>query len=158
MSGTATATSAWTPTQADWVTVHVTNVTSAFWNENFRYKFQFTSGGGNNMYLDDINLYAGSPSEEPVTAGLEDLGTVANINLFPNPAENEIQVSFNSKTTGEIVFYVTDLTGKQLAKHAVNAAEGNNLVYIATDNLSSGTYLIRMTDGSTQRTLTFVKK
>lgn len=159
MSGTNTATSAWTPGAADWVTVHVTNVTSAYWNDNFRCKFQTTNGGGNNFYIDDINIYSGAPSETPVTAGLADLGSVGNINLFPNPAENEIQISFSSQTgSNEIMFYVTDLTGKRIQQHRINANEGNNLVNIATENLSAGTYLIQMVDATGQRTLTFVKK
>jgi PKD repeat protein len=159
MSGTTTATSAWTPVAADWVTVHMTNVTSAYWVSNFRCKFQLTAGGGNNMYLDDINIYAGAPSDNPVTAGLEDLGTLENISLFPNPADNEVQISFSSLVSNnEIKFYVTDLTGKRLSQHAIQANEGNNLVYIATENLSAGTYLIQLFDGTSQRTLTFVKK
>lgn len=159
MSGTATATSTWTPTSADWVTVHVTNITNTYWNDNFRFKFQFISGGGNNMYLDDINIYSGEPSENPVTAGLEDLGSVANISLFPNPADNELQIAFSSQVgSNEIKFFITDLTGKRLQQHVVNANEGNNLVYIATENLSAGTYLIQMIDGTSQRTLTFMKK
>ncbi|WP_430405799.1 M43 family zinc metalloprotease [Fluviicola sp.] len=158
MSGTNTATSAWTPTAADWVTVHMTNVTSVYWNDNFRCKFQVTNGGGNNVYIDDINIYSGGPSENPVTAGLADLGTVANINLFPNPADNEVQISFSSQIANEINFYVTDLSGKRIQQHQINATEGNNLVYIATENLSAGTYLIQMVDGTSQRTLTFVKK
>lgn len=158
MSGSSTAASAWTPTSADWMTVHMTNVTSVYWNDNFRCKFQVTNGGGNNLYIDDINIYSGAPSDNPVTAGLADLGTVANINLFPNPADNEIQISFSSQTSNEIKFYVTDLTGKRIQQHQINANEGNNLVYIATENLSAGTYLIQMVDGTSQRTLTFVKK
>ncbi|MDR0802688.1 M43 family zinc metalloprotease [Fluviicola sp.] len=159
MSGTNTATTTWTPTSADWLTVHVTNITSAFWTDNFRYKFQFISGGGNNVYIDDINVYAGSPSEEPVTAGLQDLGSLADISLFPNPADNEVQIAFSSKTaSNEIKLYVTDLTGKRLQQHVVQANEGNNLVYITTSDLSAGTYLIQMVSESGQRTLTFVKK
>lgn len=158
MSGTSTAASAWTPVAGDWVTVHVTNITSTYWNDNFRCKFQFTSGGGNNIYVDDINIYSGAPSETPITAGLEDLGTVANINLFPNPTDNELQISFSSQTANEIKFYVTDLTGKRLQQHSIYATEGNNLVYITTENLSAGTYLIQMVEGTSQRTLTFIKK
>ncbi|MGV3612720.1 MAG: M43 family zinc metalloprotease [Fluviicola sp.] len=158
MSGGTTATTAWTPTAGDWVTVHVTNITSSYWNDNFRCKFQLTAGGGNNLFIDDINIYSGAPSETPVTAGLADLETVANINLFPNPADNEIQVSFSSQTANEMTFYVTDLTGKRLQQHVIHASEGNNQVYIATENLSAGTYLIQMVDGTSQKTLTFVKK
>jgi hypothetical protein len=84
---------------------------------------------------------------------------VADINLFPNPADNELQISFSSQTgSNEILFYVTDLTGKRLQQHTVHANEGNNLVLIATDNLSAGTYLIQMVDASGQRTLNFIKK
>ena len=159
MSGSTTVASAWTPGAADWLTVHVTNITSVYWNDNFRFKFQTTSGGGNNFYIDDINVYSGAPSENPVTAGLADLGTVANINLFPNPADNEVQISFNSQTgNNQITFFVTDLTGKRLQQHTINANEGNNLVLIATENLSAGTYLIQMIDAGGQRTLNFVKK
>lgn len=159
MSGSTTVASAWTPGAADWLTVHVTNITSVYWNDNFRFKFQTTSGGGNNFYIDDINVYSGAPSENPVTAGLADLGTVANINLFPNPADNEVQISFNSQTgNNQITFFVTDLTGKRLQQHTINANEGNNLVLIATESLSAGTYLIQMIDANGQRTLNFVKK
>ncbi len=159
MSGSTTVASAWTPGAADWLTVHVTNITSVYWNDNFRFKFQTTSGGGNNFYIDDINVYSGAPSENPVTAGLADLGTVANINLFPNPADNEVQISFNSQTgNNQITFFVTDLTGKRLQQHTIQANEGNNLVLIATENLSAGTYLIQMIDANGQRTLNFVKK
>jgi PKD repeat protein len=159
MSGSSLAATAWTPAAADWETVHITNITNVYWNENFRSKFQFTSGGGNNVYIDDINIYSGAPSENPVTAGLEDLGTLENINLFPNPAENEVQISFSSQVGNNVIkFYVTDLAGKRLEQHTINASEGNNLVYIATANLSAGTYLIQMIDGGSQRTLTFVKK
>lgn len=159
MSGSTTVASAWTPGAADWLTVHVTNITSVYWNDNFRFKFQTTSGGGNNFYIDDINVYSGAPSETPVTAGLADLGSVADINLFPNPADNEVQISFNSQAANnQIQFFVTDLTGKRLQQHTVMANEGSNLVLIATENLSAGTYLIQMIDAAGQRTLNFVKK
>ena len=158
MSGTSTATTSWTPTQADWVTVHVTNITTAYWNENFRFMFQFTAGGGNNMYIDDINIYAGAPSDD-IVLGLNDLGSFQNINLFPNPADNELQISFSSQTgNNQLDFIITDLSGKMIKTLPVNAHEGANLVFIETSDLSAGTYLIRMTGSSEERTFTFVKK
>jgi PKD repeat protein len=66
--GTTVVTSAWTPSanEADWITSHVTNISSTFWVENFLYKFKFTSTGGNNLYLDNINLYPGTASDDPI--------------------------------------------------------------------------------------------
>ena len=58
-------TTAFTPTSVnDWTTVHVTNIFSSYWIENFRYKFKFSGDGGNNIYLDNINVYSGTSSDD----------------------------------------------------------------------------------------------
>lgn len=158
MSGTNLATTQWTPAPADWVTVHMTNVTSAYWTENFRFKFQFTAGGGNNVYIDDINIYAGAPSDD-IVLGLTELESFQNINLFPNPTENELQISFSSQTgNNHLEFAITDLSGKLIKSLPVNAHEGSNLVFIETSDLSAGTYLIKMIGSTQERTFPFVKK
>jgi PKD repeat protein len=157
MSGSNLATTAWTPTPADWVTVHMTNVTAAYWVPNFRFKLQFTAGGGNNVYIDDINLYAGDPSDN-IVLGLTDLESLQDINLFPNPTDNELQISFTSQTGDQLDFAITDLSGKLIKSLPVNAHEGANLVFIETTDLSAGTYLIKITGSAQARTLTFVKK
>ena len=52
----------WKPSsKADWKVVHITNISSSFWNSNARVKFEFEGNGGNNLYLDDINLYPSGP-------------------------------------------------------------------------------------------------
>ena len=158
MSGSNLATSQWTPVPADWVTVHVTNISSAYWTENFRFMLQFTAGGGNNMYIDDINIYAGAPSDD-IVLGLNDLGSFQDINLFPNPADHELQISFSSQAgNNQLEFAITDLSGKTIKTIPVNAHEGANLVFIETSELSAGTYLIRMSGSAEERTFTFVKK
>lgn len=157
MSGSNLATTAWTPTPADWITVHMTNVTTAYWVPNFRFKFQFTAGGGNNVYIDDINIYAGAPSDN-IVLGLTDFGSFQDVNLFPNPAENELQISFTSPTGDQLDFAITDLSGKLIKSLPVKAQEGANLVFVETIDLSAGTYLIKMIGSSQERTFTFVKK
>ncbi|MNE31027.1 hypothetical protein D3C80_1245720 [compost metagenome] len=91
--------------------------------------------------------------------GLSDLGTLEDVQLFPNPADNEIQISFSSKTgNNELVFVLTDLTGKMIRSIPVNAQEGSNLVFIETADLSAGTYLIKLADSASGKTFKFVKK
>ncbi len=158
MSGSNLAATAWTPSPADWITAHVTNITSAYWNENFRFKFQFTAGGGNNLYIDDINIYSGDPSDN-IVLGVNDLGSFQDINLYPNPADHEVQISFSSPIgNNPLKFAITDLAGKTIRTIPVNAHEGSNLVFIETTDLSAGTYLIKMISSSEEKTLTFVKK
>lgn len=158
MSGTSTATTTWTPTSTDWVTVHMTNLLSNYWNTNFRYRFEFKGGGGNNVYVDDINIYAGGPSDQIVsTVGLDEIN-LQDISLYPNPADNEVYVRFTSPTSSAMSVVVTDLSGKQLQKHAIQATEGSNLVFVSTSDLAAGSYLLQLVDGATVKTLQFIVK
>jgi hypothetical protein len=77
---------------ADWQTVHMTNVTTSYWVNNFRFKFRFESDGGNNIYIDDINIYSGAPSDALVTVGLDENLQLQNAVVFPNPAEDEVNL------------------------------------------------------------------
>lgn len=160
MSGTNLATSAYTPASADWITVHMTNITSAYWNSSFRFKFEFTAGSGNNCYVDDINIYSGPASDVPVTTnGLDEINNLTNINLYPNPTDNDVQIAFNSLNEGNVVsLTITDLTGKTIQVNSLIASEGNNLVIMNTAELAAGTYLVRLADQSGAKTLSFVKK
>ena len=89
LSSLAVGTS-WKPTsQSDWTTVHMTNVTSNYFQQNFRVKFHFEGEGGNNFYLDDINLYTGAPSNTIVLELKEDQ-SISDLILFPNPVGDEL--------------------------------------------------------------------
>lgn len=159
MSGSTTVSTSWTPSSGDWVTVHMTNVTSAYWNSNFRYRFELVNGGGNNCYIDDINIYSGPPSDVPVTNGLNEISNINNINLYPNPTDGDIQIAFNSLNSGNTVtMQVTDLAGKHIQTNTIVANEGNNVIILNTSTLAAGTYLVHLADQSGQKTLTFVKK
>lgn len=158
MSGSTTATSAWTPTQADWLTVHMTNVTSQYWDENFRFKFNFDAGGGNNVYIDDINIYAGAPSDNLVLVGLDEESAFQQANLYPNPVDNEVNVSFNSANGQDVFVTVTDVTGKQIQRHFIQALEGQNLITMTTETLASGSYFVVLNSGNATKTMQFVVK
>lgn len=129
--------------QDEWITVHMTNINNAFWVENFRYKFTFQGGGGNNFYLDNINVYAGSPSNELI-AGLEELPSINNLELFPNPADNELNVRFGMENGGTLRVVVRDLAGKEIRSSTIQATQGTNVVFIGLDGVASGMYLLEI--------------
>ena len=43
-------------TTTQWQEVIIANISTLFLTENFRFKFEFTSDDGNNLYIDDINI------------------------------------------------------------------------------------------------------
>lgn len=149
---------AWTPTMnaADWTTVHMTNVTSAYWVDNFRYKFRFESDGGNNFYLDNINIYLGAPSNDPV--GLDEIGSINGIKVYPNPTDNDLNIEFAVSNSQTVVLNVQDVSGKQVMQNLIQANEGSNLVMMDTKELASGVYFLKVQTGNGEETIQFVVK
>jgi PKD repeat protein len=151
------ATTSWSPAQSDWVTVHVVNITAAYFVENFRFKFEFEGSGGNNFFLDDINLYAGSPSDN-IVMGLANEGEIAELSLYPNPAEEEVNVRFSLAGDERTLVQITDLAGKVAGNYVINAKTGANLVSLNTSELAPGSYFVTIQTGDARSTLQFVVK
>lgn len=89
----------------------MTNITSNYFVENFRYKFVFEADYGNNMYLGDINLYAGAPSDSLMTNGISELDPTDTCRGFPNPVEDELTVEFTARLPQIAEIVITDLSG-----------------------------------------------
>lgn len=155
--GTMAESSNWTPTPFDWITVHMTNVTSQFWTANFRYKFRFEGNGGNNIFIDDINIYKGAPSYENVV-GLGELSAIDGLSLYPNPTDGDLNVNFNVSANQAMNFVMTDLLGKVVQTKTIQAASGSNLVILSTDNLASGMYLLQIGNETSKQVIQFVVK
>jgi len=153
-----TNTAEYVPLADDWITVHMTNVVSSFWVENFRFKFRFEGDGGNNIYLDDINLYYGAPSDNLVASVNEASTSFAGAKVYPNPTEGDINVVFNAENYQTVNVSVVDMLGNVVSSYAVNANSGLNSVEISTADLSSGMYFVRLANGTTSTNLQFVVK
>jgi PKD repeat protein len=157
LSSTAVSTS-WAPTSAsDWTTIHMTNITSEYWVDNFKYKFRFDGANGNNIYIDDINIYSGGPSDV-IVLNVTELDEIDGLSLYPNPAENEVNLQFIVKDEKTVQVQIQDVTGKIVQYHNVNAAIGANLVVMDTQALSSGVYFVAIKSGESQKVMQFVVK
>ena len=158
LSGIATS-EAWVPkSPSDWTTVHVTQITNQFYKSNFRFKFQFIGNGGNNLYLDDINLYNGTPSETVVLGINETNLELSDFELYPNPTEGELNVHFTIPTDNEVNLTIQDLAGKNIQSQKINGINGSNLVLLNTQSLASGMYLLQTQIGNIQKVSPFIVK
>ena len=152
-----TSTSYWAPSsQADWKTVHMINVTSSYFAENFRMRFRFEGEGGNNFYLDDINLYEGSPSDE-IIVGLNEVAQDIQMKVYPNPTDADIHVEFNLMQAQYFNAQIVDITGKVISSHQIHANDGQNLLILDTKSLSQGSYMIRLVGDSKSTSMPFYK-
>ena len=151
-------TNSWKPTnESDWSTVHITSLNNSFFVNNLRLKFSFTGDGGNNIFLDDINFYRGSPSDNLVL-GLDELSSVNGLSLYPNPAANELNVKFTAESNQDVNINIYDISGKPAQNQLIKAIEGSNLVQLNVEALSKGLYFINISSGESNQTLQFVVK
>lgn len=156
--GSEISTSTYTPSSdEEWTTVHMTNVTSQFWVENFKYKFEFESDGGNNIYIDNINIYNGSPSDDLVS-GLEEGDVIADMGIYPNPADNEVNVRFGLTSNASTAVEVYDMVGQKVLSTRVNANVGTNVVTLSTSNLRAGVYMVAVVNGGVKQVRQLVIK
>jgi PKD repeat protein len=148
--------SSWTPgAQSDWITTHVTNITSTYFTNSLRLKFEFTYGGGNNIYLDDINLYSGSV--DPMSIN-ELSSVVSNFNVFPNPTAGDLSVVLNIPEAVNFEVNVLDLSGKKLQTNSIQGQPGTNNVILNVNNLAQGMYFIEVSAGGGKSIKQFVKQ
>jgi hypothetical protein len=78
------------------------------------------------------------------TTGIKDLsGTISNLNVFPNPAASETNITFNLQSSTEVTINVVDLTGRKVmsvSQGTVSAGIYNKM--INTSELADGLYYI----------------
>lgn len=78
------------------------------------------------------------------------------VSIYPNPASEEVKVSFNLNGAAAATVNVIDMTGKVVASQ--EAAAGSNAVSINTSNLSAGVYSVSFTANNTTVTKKLVVK
>ncbi len=142
------------PTASQWVTktISLNNYTTA---TNLFFKFQFTSNGGNNIYIDDINI-----AGQPIGAGIDEFANNLDFNVFPNPADENTIIRFNLIEKEKVTIKIMDVVGREIAAIANGELNSGMHQYSVADNtqLSSGVYFVTLTAGSRSFTKKLIVK
>lgn len=138
---------------ADWGYVEIDNFISAHHVGHFRFKFEFESAGGNNLYIDDINVL-GSP------VGVEEvLALGAGLAVVPNPAASEADLYLSLQNSGKTTIELLDVLGRRVqVLHQGDLSSGDHRMAIPVAALESGLYLVRLQQGTIERTIRFTVK
>ena len=89
---------------------------------------------GSYLYVDNLNFTG-------ITTGVENIEITGTFKIFPNPANQDIQIDLSGLKAVAEQFEITDLTGKVIAtKHT----DGSLLQTISIGELSAGNYLLRI--------------
>ena len=96
--------------------------------------------GGNKPYSDMQNI--GTYNPRLASTDIEGYDT------YPNPTNGWVNLEFNSNTGGDIRIAVRDLSGRVLIQETINVSEGNVRTRLDLTDLSTGTYLVELTENS----------
>jgi len=114
-------------------------------SEHLLIKFSFDAKGGNNFYLDNINL--GSAS----VLGLPNL-TKEDVLMYPNPVESVLHIEVAN--TSAIQILVRDLNGKELL---LPIREFQEQIEISTASWAAGVYFVTLISNGISETWKVVK-
>ena len=152
ISTMANTNSNFTPTGSDWKTIVIgPGSFSNYLVSDFRFKFKFVNGGGNDLYIDDINL-SGSVS-------INQSEDVFNFSVYPNPVLDKLVVSFNSLTNLTDPFLeIMDGAGRVInSTYLKNFSKGENNLEISSSNLESGWYIVKIISNEKSFATKFLK-
>ena len=75
------------------------------------------------------------------TWGLNEATNVSALNIFPNPANDEVNVSFNINDASDVKVEVLDMTGKVVSEKAYGMTAPGTKLPIVTSLMDSGVYI-----------------
>jgi PKD repeat protein len=135
------ATTEWVPTQAaHWVSDTV-SLDSFAGQSNVKIRWTCNSGGGQSIYIDNINM-----NTILLAAGGE-TGFDWNFQVTPNPFRDDLRVFYSLAKPESIAFEMTDMSGKVLFRHATGMqGTGNHELAIASASfraLPAGVYFLK---------------
>lgn len=130
------------PTQASEWKFATATIPSILLTAGFRMKFVFSRHGGNNLFIDDINI--------DITTNTKDISeTISDLQLFPNPATDNCHLKFNLSQTKTLEVQVYNILGEKvqsIEKSIYN--EGENELRLNTSSLDNGMYIVKVYDGT----------
>lgn len=125
-------TTLWMPQlDTDWKEYRLDLSHSFFFDDNIRIAFVFTPGGGNDLYIDDINVRSNDP---PVYTNL--------IRTFPNPAVNRFNVGLNLPQKESVIIRLIDISGRVIFEEQITNAFNQIIEYKAPSQ--EGLYFINV--------------
>ena len=139
----APQTSGYTPALSDWRTETV-NLTSYGSATALQLLFEFTFQGGNNIYIDDINIGG-------ITGINEDVANAFDLTIFPNPLNDQSVLSFSLPEKENVKVVIRDMLGREnvvLADGELSGGEHNYPINTEALKLSQGIYFVELSAGN----------
>ena len=98
----------------------------------------------------DANLLQDAIDQAIEVAGISEQNKFASaLSISPNPASEKAMLKFNLSANAKVLVQIYSLQGKAVKQISPgNLSVGENEIEIKTDDLASGTYLVKISSGN----------
>jgi hypothetical protein len=69
---------------------------------------------------------------------------IRNVQVYPNPADNAVNLSFNSFVNSQLTYQLRDLAGRLIKTEVLPINQGENLFPIDLSNMPNGVYMLQL--------------
>lgn len=137
----------WYPSApSEWEEVVIDNMPESYLVSNFRFRFVFESDGGNNLFIDDINITG------PNTTSINDIDISNSLTVFPNPANNTVNFELSGDKAYSFDVRLTNTLGQAVIAQSELIFNGRREQYaLNTSSLSAGVYMLTIETSEGQR-------
>lgn len=91
------------------------------------------------------------------TVGISESGRISTVSLFPNPANDYINLQFYTQQSKIMQLHISDVTGRVVKSMEYHSVAGENAVNIDLSELQSGIYFLNDNQSSLQ-TIKLIKR
>jgi hypothetical protein len=153
----AFTTGPFTPGPQDEYWKHVTiNIPQNLISTNVNFKFQLLSAkAANYFYVDNVNI---GQAENTTGINIAKATPLDAITVIPNPTTGRATIILDASVAGTVSVGLYDMAGRQIATIYDGAIDaGGKPIAFDADNIASGIYLIKVSDGKSSMQKRFVK-
>ena len=78
-------------------------------------------------------------------AGIEELNNLVNLNVYPNPTSDKLNVTFNAQNS-DYVISITDVTGRVVSTSNYTNLSGSQDIQVNLNGVEAGNYIVVVSD------------
>ncbi len=119
-------------------------------SQKINLKFVTTNNFGNDLYIDNVRIFAG---EDPQNINKN---YFADLKIYPNPANDKINIKIKRNYSTDFDLSLLSIDGKILIKKHYQKYENKNIVLNLT-TFKKGIYIVRYVDNLTSKTIKISK-
>ena len=126
---------AFNPSATQWRN-EIVNLNSFAGQNDVIIKFVATGNGGNNLFIDDINIVN--------TTGLSEISNIASFNVYPNPMTSTSTIDLSLLQAAVVSLEITNVVGEKIVVRELGELAAGASSFTFGSELSSGVYFVTL--------------